>query len=136
MSPDKSTIYPEALNSRSCAATGNAGREQSRHCDGSSSRRLPDLIDHADALLAEKARHPDIQLYYPTDTHWTHYGGAIALRQLLAALYPDAHIPPPRMSVWTTTPKMDLLRLLLLRVSRNKGRQAEPLLDRDDQASR
>ena len=93
-------------------------------------QELPDLIDHAEPLLAEKARRPDIPLYYVTDTHWTTYGGAIALRQLLAALYPDARIPAPRLSAATETKKTDLAKMLLLSIEEQAPR-AEPLLARD-----
>src|SRR5688572_16774946 len=97
MSPDKSTIYPEALNS-TFRGYWRCRVENSATLRRLIKQELPDLIDHAEPVLAEKARQPDIQLYYVTDTHWTQYGGAIALRQLLAALYPDAHIPAPRLS--------------------------------------
>ncbi|NJM91843.1 MAG: hypothetical protein HC861_03565 [Rhodospirillaceae bacterium] len=129
MSPDKSTIYPEALNSTI------RGYWRCRTKNSATLRRLikqelPDLIDHTEPLLTEKARHPETTLYYVTDTHWTQYGGAIALRQLLAALYPDAHIPEPRLSAATTTRKTDLARMLLLSIE-EQGPRADPLLARD-----
>lgn len=129
MSPDKSTIYPEALNS-TIRGYWRCRTENSATLRRLIGQELPGLIDHAEALLAEKARRPDIQLYYETDTHWTQYGGAIALRQLLAALHPDARIPAPRLSAATTTRKTDLARMLLLSIE-EQGPQAEPLLARD-----
>lgn len=129
MSPDKSTIYADALSSTvrgywKCRAESSAALRRLI------AQELPDLIDHTGPLRAERARHPDIPLYYVTDTHWTPYGGEVALRQLLAALYPDAHIPPVRWSGATAGKKTDLARLLLLQVE-EQAPVAEPLLARD-----
>lgn len=129
MSPDKSTIYPEALS-----ATVR-GYWKCRIENGAALRRLikqelPELIDHTEPLLAEKARHLDIPLYYVTDTHWTQYGGAVALRQLLAAVYPEARIPALRLSSATTMQTADLANMLLLSIE-ERGPRAEPLLAED-----
>ena len=129
MSPDKSTIYPEALS-----ATVR-GYWKCRIDNGAALRRLikqelPELIDHTEPLLAEKARHLDIPLYYVTDTHWTQYGGAVALRQLLAAVYPEARIPALRLSSATTMQTADLANMLLLSIE-ERGPRAEPLLAED-----
>lgn len=128
MSPDKSAVYPEMLSpimrgSWKCRIENIAALRRVIK------REIPTLIDHTDALLAEKARHPDVPLYFPTDTHWTPYGGAIALRQLVTALYPGVQVPPPRMSGLDTR-QMDLLRLLLLRVFEPFD-NVEPLLEKD-----
>jgi SGNH hydrolase-like domain, acetyltransferase AlgX len=129
MSPNKSTIYPEALNSAvrgywKCRVESIAALRRLIR------RELPDLIDHTEPLLAEKMRHPHIALYFKTDSHWTLYGGAIALRQLLAAIYPDAHIPAPRLSEAMSASKTDLTTMLLLSVE-EQGPMAEPLLERE-----
>jgi hypothetical protein len=129
MSPDKSTIYPEALNATvrgywRCRAENIAALRRLI------ARELPDLIDHTEPLRAEKARHPDIPLYFRTDTHWTRYGGTVALRQLLAALYPGAQIPPARWSGATAGRRTDLAKMLLLPIE-EQGPVAEPLLARD-----
>jgi len=129
MSPDKSTIYPEALNAMvrgywKCRAENIAALRRLI------ARELPDLIDHTGPLRAEKVRHPDIPIYFRTDTHWTRYGGAVALRQLLAALYPDAQIPPARWSGATAGRRTDLAKMLLLPIE-EQGQVAEPLLARD-----
>lgn len=113
LSPDKSTIYPDALS------TTMRGYWRCRIGNIAAVRRiigreLPGVVDHAGPLLAERARNPDAPLYYATDTHWTPYGSAIALRQLLAAVYPEARISPPRI-IGAPQPKTtDLSRLLLL----------------------
>jgi hypothetical protein len=129
MSPDKSSIYPEALNS-TVRGYWKCRNESIAALRRLIARELPDLIDHTEPLRVEKARHPDIPLYYRTDAHWTRYGGAIALRQLLAALYPDARIPPARWSGATAARKTDLAAMLLL-PTEEQGPVADPLLVRD-----
>jgi hypothetical protein len=129
MSPNKSTIYPEALNATvrgywRCRIESIAALRRLIR------RELPGLIDHTEPLLAEKMRHPDIPLYFKTDSHWTRYGGVIAVRQLLAAIYPDADIPPARWSGATADKRTDLATMLLLPII-EQGPVAEPLLARD-----
>ncbi|HKP24991.1 MAG TPA: hypothetical protein VJV39_14085 [Dongiaceae bacterium] len=129
MSPNKSTIYPEALNATvrgywRCRVESIAALRRLIR------RELPGLIDHTEPLLAEKMRHPDIPLYFKTDTHWTRYGGAIALRQLLAAIYPDADIAAPRLSDEVFIKKTDLTTMLVLPAD-EQGPVAEPLLARE-----
>ena len=116
ISPDKSTIYPEYL---SRLARGY-WRCQAR--DIPLLRRLirqhaPLMLDHAEPILAEKARHPDVPLYYVADTHWTPLGAALALWQLLEAAFPGAAIPQPTLSDTTMSRTTDLTRMLLLPVT-------------------
>jgi hypothetical protein len=116
ISPDKSTIYPEMLS------TAARGYWRCRVESATAFRQLikqeaPALIDHAEPLLAEKALHPDRQLYFVTDTHWTPYGGAVALRQLLAAIHPAEEIPAPRRSGTPTSRATDLSSMLLVPVN-------------------
>jgi len=115
ISPDKSTIYPEML---SAAARGywRCRVESTTAFRQLIKQEAPALIDHAEPLLAEKALHPERQLYYVTDTHWTPYGGAVAVRQLLAAIHPAEQIPAPRRSA-TASRATDLSRMLLLPAS-------------------
>lgn len=129
MSPDKSTIYPEALNS-TIRGYWRCRTENSATLRRLIKQELPDLIDHAEPLLAEKARRPETPLYYVTDTHWTPYGGAIALRQLLAAVYPEARIPELRLSSVTTMQRTDLASMLLVSIE-EQGPRAEPLLAKE-----
>lgn len=129
MSPDKSTIYPEEL-SATMRGYWKCRIENGKTLRRLIKRELPELIDHAEALFAEKERHPDIPLYFVTDTHWTPYGGAIALQQLLAAIHPDARIPAARLSTASMTTRTDLARMLLLSIEEH-GPRAEPLLARD-----
>ena len=123
ISPNKSTIYPDALHPLvrgywRCSVQNVAGLRRLFKKD------VPGLIDHAEPLLAEKARHPDIPLYYTGDTHWTHYGGVIALRQLLAAIYPDLKVPEPRFSGAVITRPTDLTNSLQWPVEEQAGEVA------------
>ncbi len=85
---------------------------------------LPALIDHAEPLLAEKASSPGVPLYFTADTHWTPYGGAIAVRQLMAVTYPGMEIPPPQLSGATRTRKTDLAAALQWPVEEQAGEVA------------
>jgi hypothetical protein len=128
ISPDKSTIYPEALSTMmrgywKCRVENIAALRRIIK------RELPLAIDHAGPLLDEKARNPGVRLYYATDTHWTPYGSAVALRQLVAAVYPHAQIPPPRLSE-VQEKSTDLSRLLLL-PTKEKANTVEPLRAED-----
>jgi hypothetical protein len=120
LSPNKSTIYPDFLHPHirgywRCQAKNVAGvRELLKQHE-------PFVIDHAVPLLAERIRNPDASLYYTADTHWTPYGGAIALRQLLTAIYPALEVPAPRLSDGTVTQKMDLAGALQLPLEKQAG---------------
>jgi len=113
IAPDKSTIYPEMLNQRM------RGYWRCREQNIATLRRLmkrwmPEMIDHAEALRAEKAAHPERPLYYFGDTHWSPYGAAIALRQLLVAVFPDRPIAAPQPTGETRGHRADLSKMLLL----------------------
>lgn len=123
ISPNKSTIYPDSLHPLirgywRCRAQNAAGLRRLFKKD------VPGLIDHAEPLLAERIRHPEILLYFVGDTHWTPYGGAIALRQLLAAVYPDVDIPAPQLSGALTTKRVDLASSLQWPVEEQAGEVA------------
>lgn len=125
LSPNKSTIYPDELNPYMrgywrCQARNLAGLRRLYKSE------LPYLIDHAQPLLAERTRHPEIPLYYQADTHWTPYGGAVAVRQLMAAIHSDMEVPPPQLSGATFTLKMDLSGALQWPVEEQAG-QVTPL---------
>lgn len=115
ISPDKSTIYPEMLSQQV------RGYWRCRAQNVAALRRLirqwaPAIIDHAEPILVERQRHPEVSLYDFGDTHWTPYGAALALRQLLERTFPDAPIPPALLSGATVSHDADLPRLLLLRL--------------------
>lgn len=121
VSPDKSSIYPERLNQlwryywrcrlQSTATLRTLFKQE-----------IPALLDHAQPLLAEKERHPDVPLFYRTDTHWTAYGAAVAFRQTVAAAFPHATAPEVRRSGDTTIYQTDLSKLLLLDVEEGADR--------------
>lgn len=125
LAPNKSTIYPDQLHPYirgywRCHAKNVAGiRERLK-------QHAPFVIDHAVPLLAERARNPDATLYYMADTHWTPYGGAIALRQLLTTIYPTLDVPAPRLSDGAETQEMDLASALQLPLEKQAG-EVEPL---------
>ncbi len=113
VSPDKSTIYPERLSQVM------RGYWRCRAENVAALRRLirrwaPMVIDHAEPMLEEKAHHPDRALFFMTDTHWSRYGAGLALRQLLAEVFPNAVLPPPQLSGETAWKETDLRRMLLL----------------------
>ena len=113
VSPDKSSIYPEMLSGFShrywkCRLQNTATLQRLLR------QEAPLMLDHAVPLLAQKARYPDIPLYYKTDTHWTPYGGTVALRQLLAAIFPGAVVPEARPVGTERATRTDLGRMLLL----------------------
>jgi hypothetical protein len=123
ISPNKSTIYPDSLHPLvrgywRCRARNAAGLRRLFKKD------VPGLIDHAEPLLAERTRHPGIPLYFTGDTHWTPYGGAIALRQLIAAIYPDVDAPAPQLSGALITQKVDLASSLQWPVEEQVGEVA------------
>jgi hypothetical protein len=120
LSPNKSTIYPEFLHPYvrgywRCHAKNVVGIRDLLK------QHAPFVIDHAVPLLAERIRNPDASLYYIADTHWTPYGGAIALRQLLTAIYPALEIPAPRLADGVVTQKMDLANVLQLPLEKQAG---------------
>ena len=124
MSPDKSTIYPEKLN------RSMRGYWRCRTESVAAVRRLmklwaPMLIDHAAALLAEKARHPDLALFFTSDTHWSPYGAAIGLRHLLTQVFPGEAMPSPRLSGKTAARPTDL-GLMLLSSSKEEFATLDP----------
>ncbi|HKP27338.1 MAG TPA: hypothetical protein VJV39_25945, partial [Dongiaceae bacterium] len=113
LAPNKSTIYPDQLHPYvrgywRCHARNVAGIHERLK------QHAPFVIDHAVPLLAERIRNPEASLYYIADTHWTPYGGAIALRQLLTTIYPTLDVPAPRLSDGAATQEMDLASALQL----------------------
>jgi hypothetical protein len=135
LSPNKSTIYPEFLHPYvrgywRCHTKNIAGVRELLE------QHAPFVIDHAVPLLAERIRNPHASLYYDADTHWTPYGGAIALRQLLTAIYPALEIPAPRLSDDAVTQKMDLANVLQLPLEKQSGAVAPLPPDVLDQLDR
>jgi hypothetical protein len=135
LAPNKSTIYPDQLHPYfrgywRCNAKDVAGvRERLK-------QHAPFVIDHAVPLLAERVRNPDASLYYLADTHWTPYGGTIALRQLLTTIYPTLDIPAPRLTDGAATQEMDLASALQLPLEKQASEVAPLPRDVLDQLNR
>jgi hypothetical protein len=116
ISPDKSVIYPEMLAPKFQPFYRCKARDAST-LRSAFSEEAPGFLDHAVDLLAEKQRHPERRLYFATDTHWTPYGRALALRQLVTQLFPElAPFPEPRMLAEQTETMTDI-RNGMLRMS-------------------
>lgn len=114
VSPDKSAIYPEML-SDTWRAYWKCRPQNSATLRRLMKAEAPMIVDHAEPLLAEKARDPSIPLYYPQDSHWTVYGGEIALRHLLSVIHPEATLPRPKVIGVAATPrKIDMMAMLMI----------------------
>lgn len=114
IAPDKSTLYPEFLDSHFEKFWGC--KQQSADLLRSTIRaKAPRIIDHLDPLLKAKRNSTPHILYGKADTHWTNFGGAIAFRQLLRAIFPDAKtIPPPALTGKMVQAPADLETTMLL----------------------
>ena len=130
VSPDKSMIYPERLHLLGkkywyCkAASGAMWRKLAKS-------EAPRILDHSEPILAAKIRQPDLDLYFHTDTHWTPYGAAFALRQLVATILqgdPDAS-PPPRLTTAEVELKPDMRNAMLLLPGAETYRKLDPAIE-------
>ena len=115
ISPDKGSIYPEHLNplARRYWACKNENNLLWRRLLAKESGRL---LDHAVPLLHEKIKEPHVQLYFKTDTHWTPFGAALALRQLIGAVSERRSLvlPPPLPTGRTLARPTDMANDMLL----------------------
>ena len=98
VSPDKSTIYPEKLLSTD-RRYWNCKRENGRLWRRLAASEAPLIVDHAVPLLSAKTEQPRRGLFFRGDTHWTPYGAALGLRQLLKAMFPEKPIDTARLAV-------------------------------------
>ena len=114
VSPDKGSIYPEELDP--LAKPYWACKPENNRLWRTLLAQHPRIIDHAIPILAEKQHDPHAKLYFTTDTHWTAFGSAFALRQLIgAASHHDySKLPPPvRTGVMLARPT-DMANTMLL----------------------
>lgn len=125
ISPDKAWIYPERLHPRATAYVGCKLRTSARWRE-LAKNRMPGLIDHGEVLL--KAKSAGRRVYYPTDTHWTEAGQALASRQLAQRVYgiDAAHLPAPKTVAARRGTRTDLRNAMLLQVTLDLS----PILDR------
>ena len=114
IAPDKSTLYPEFLDPHFRKFW--ACKQQNADLLRSTLRaRAPAVIDHLTPLQDAKRNSAGPILYSKADTHWTSFGAAIALRQLIAAVFPGARdMPPPPLTGKMTRRWADLETVMLL----------------------
>jgi alginate O-acetyltransferase complex protein AlgJ len=101
--PDKHTMYPEYLPARLRPAPGAVSRLDQFWDMGRHLTDLP-LIDMRPVLKQAKG---SVQLYYPSDTHWTWQAGHLAYQKIaetLTAQDPTRPITPVKDLRWTLGP--------------------------------
>ena len=115
LSPDKSSVYPEYLHPLarrywSCKQENTALLRRLMPVEA------PQMIDHRAALLEAKSFSDSPELFYHTDTHWTAFSAALALRQLATASFgpPSVPIPFPQLSGESYGIETDMGNLMLL----------------------
>lgn len=116
LAPDKSTIYPELLPTLGYR-TWWCAPEMAAALRRAFVEEAPRIVDPTPLLLAQKMADPAQPVYFPTDTHWTPLAAAVALRQLLQAVYPGAAtraLPPPRPAGMPGTRETDMGHAMLL----------------------
>jgi len=115
VSPDKSSIYPEKLHPLA-RIYWNCKAENGILWRGIAKSVAPRLLDHAEPILNYKLKDPSHLLYFPTDTHWTPIGSALARRQLVAALSrrDPAGLPQPHTASLRHVRSTDLRDGMLL----------------------
>lgn len=86
IAPNKNTIYPEKMMS---SMTEGEQKRIDQVYDYLRENTTVKLIDVRDALLAEKEANPDVDLYYPLDTHWNNHGGFIAYQTMMDVIKED-----------------------------------------------
>jgi len=86
IAPNKNTIYPEKM--MSSMKEGDQKRIDQIY-DYLAEHTTVKCIDVRDALFAEKAANPDVDLYYPLDTHWNNHGGFIAYQTIMDTIKQD-----------------------------------------------
>lgn len=88
VAPNKNSIYPERMPEAYARYAGEGNQDRLYAC----LRALAvEPIDLKATLTAHKEQGP---LYFSTDTHFNERGAALAARQILAELAPDADAPP------------------------------------------
>ncbi len=126
VSPDKDSVYPDKLT-----ILGKRYWQCEMRSRKAFRRALkahaPRIVDPSDVFEAERSRHPDRSLYFTTDTHWTPYGGAVALRQLYAAVFkPTRKLPWPTPAMRRLEQRTDLAHGMLLLDFRESFAPLEP----------
>ena len=86
IAPNKNTIYPEKM--MSSMKQGEEKRIDQVY-DYLAANTTVKTIDVRDALTAEKNANPEVDLYYPLDTHWNNHGGFIAYQTVMDTIRKD-----------------------------------------------
>lgn len=86
IAPNKNTIYPEMMMS---SMQQGEQRRIDQVYDYLQANTTVRCIDVRDALTAEKNANPDVDLYYPLDTHWNNHGGFIAYQAMMDVIRQD-----------------------------------------------
>ena len=86
IAPNKNTIYPEKM--MSSMKEGEQKRIDQVY-DYLAENTTVKCIDVRDALTAEKTANPDVDLYYPLDTHWNNHGGFLAYQTMMDVIKKD-----------------------------------------------
>jgi hypothetical protein len=115
ISPDKGSIYPEYLNPLARRYWA-CKIENSQLWRRLLAKEFGHVLDHAVPLLREKIREPRARLYFKTDTHWTPFGAALALRQVIGAVgqRQSLVLPPPLPTGRTLARPTDMANEMLL----------------------
>jgi hypothetical protein len=79
IAPEKATIYPEKLPPGHRLADPTAGEMLTSGC-------VQAGIDAIDLAMQLRSAKGVLDLYYPTDSHWTYYGAYIAYRAIIDAV--------------------------------------------------
>ncbi len=86
IAPNKNTVYPDKM--MRSMQEGEQKRIDQVY-DYLRANTTVKCIDVRDALAAERAANPDVDLYYPLDTHWNNHGAFIAYRAMMDVIQKD-----------------------------------------------
>ena len=86
IAPNKNTIYPDKM--MSSMQEGEQKRIDQVY-DYLEANTTVKCIDVRDGLMAERTANPEVDLYYPLDTHWNNHGGFIAYQAIMDAVQKD-----------------------------------------------
>ena len=86
IAPNKNTVYPDKM--MRSMQEGEQKRIDQVY-DYLRANTTVRCIDVRDALAAERAANPDVDLYYPLDTHWNNHGAFIAYQAMMDVIQKD-----------------------------------------------
>ena len=86
IAPNKNTVYPDKM--MRSMKEGEQKRIDQVY-DYLRANTTVRCIDVRDALAAERATNPDVDLYYPLDTHWNNHGAFTAYQAMMDVIQKD-----------------------------------------------